>query len=83
MDISREVREVLTQVLGLGDSGAALTPDSPLLGVIPELDSMVVVTLITTLEERFGIAIDDGDIDGATFATVRSLIDFVRSKLDV
>ena len=42
---------------------------------------MAVVTLITTLEERLGLAVDDDDIDGSTFATVGSLVDFVSDKL--
>ncbi|MBV5347725.1 acyl carrier protein, partial [bacterium] len=56
------------------------TRDTPLLGVIPELDSMAVVTLITTLEEQFGMVVEDDDMDGATFATMGSLVDFVSSK---
>ena len=55
--------------------------ETALLGAIPELDSMAVVTLITTLEEQLGIVVDDDDIDGSTFATVGSLADFVGDKL--
>ena len=61
----------------------AYTDKTPLLGAIPELDSMAVVALITTLEERFGFSIDDDEIDGATFATLGSLVDFVQGKLTV
>jgi len=43
---------------------------------------MAVVTLITTLEERFGIRVADDEIDGSTFATVGALTEFVRTKLD-
>lgn len=81
MDVVKEVNRVLDEVLSLGGRAAAFTRDTPLLGAIPELDSMAVVTLITTLEERFGILVDDDDIDGATFASVGSLTDFVRGKL--
>jgi acyl carrier protein len=42
---------------------------------------MAVVTLMTTIEEQFGIVIDDDDVDGQTFATVGSLADFVTGKL--
>ena len=42
---------------------------------------MAVVALITTLEERFGFAVDDDDIEGSTFATVGSLTEFVEGKL--
>jgi acyl carrier protein len=52
-----------------------------LLGAIPELDSMAVVSLITSLEEQLGLTVDDDEIDGETFATVGSLTDFVAGKL--
>ena len=81
MDILQEVRQVLDEVLSLGGRGQGFTRETPLLGAIPELDSMAVVTLITTLEERFGLVVDDDDIDGSTFATVGSLCDFVSAKL--
>lgn len=81
MDILREVRRVLDEVLSLGGRSASFTRDTPLLGAIPELDSMAVVTLITALEEQFGLVVDDDDIDGSTFETVGSLADFVGGKL--
>ena len=81
MDVAKEVTRVLDEVLSLGGRSAAFTRDTPLLGAIPELDSMAVVSLITTLEERFGIMVDDDDIDGSTFASVGALADFVSAKL--
>ena len=76
-----QVRTLLTDVLNLGPAGAALTADSPLLGSLPELDSMAVVQLIGALEEQFGFTIDDDEIDAATFATLGSLAAFVQHKL--
>lgn len=81
MNISQEVLRVVDEVLSLNGRSATFTRDTPLLGAIPELDSMAVVTLITSLEEQFGLVVDDDDIDGSTFATVGSLADFVASKL--
>jgi acyl carrier protein len=81
LDITQEVLRVLDEVLSLNGRSAAFTRDTPLLGAIPELDSMAVVTLITTLEEQFGLVVDDDDIDGSTFASVGSLADFVSGKL--
>lgn len=81
MDVQQEVRQVLDEVLSLGGRAGAFKRDTPLLGAIPELDSMAVVALITTLEERFGIAIGDDEIDGASFATLGSLVDVVAAKL--
>lgn len=80
MDVLKEVLRVLDEVLSLEGRSATFTRETPLLGAIPELDSMAVVTLITTLEEQFGITVDDDDIDGSTFATVGSLADFVSDK---
>jgi acyl carrier protein len=78
--IQTEVIRILDEVLGLGGRAEAFDADTPLLGAIPELDSMAVVTLITTLEERFGIRVDDDEISGDTFATVGSLAAFVADK---
>lgn len=75
-----EVRNILTDVLNLGAAGAALDADSPLLGSLPELDSMAVVSLIGALEEHFGIMVDDDEISASTFATLGSLAAFVQEK---
>ena len=72
---------VVDEVLSLNGRSASFTRDTLLLGAVPELDSMAVVTLITTLEEHFGLVVDDDDIDGMTFATIGSLTDFVSGKL--
>lgn len=75
-----DVKNVLIDVLNLGPAGEALDANSPLLGSLPELDSMAVVSLIGALEERFGIAIDDDDISASTFDTLGSLAAFVEQK---
>jgi acyl carrier protein len=80
-DVVREVTRVLDEVLSLGGRSAAYTRDTALLGAVPQLDSMAVVSLITTLEERFNIVIPDDEIDGDTFASVGSLADYVATKL--
>jgi acyl carrier protein len=82
MNVEREVLKVLDEVLSLGGRGLGFTRDTHLLGAVPELDSMAVVTLITTLEERLGIVVDDEDVDGDTFASVGSLVDYVNGQLD-
>lgn len=84
MDITREVIRILDEVLSLNGRGiSTFTPDTQLLGSVAELDSMAVVSLITALEDRFGIVVDDDEIDGETFATVGTLSDFVSGKLAV
>ena len=81
MDITQQVVRILDEVLSLNGRAATFTRDTALLGAIPELDSMAVVSLLTAVEERFGIAIDDGDVDGDVFRNVGSLSDFVRERL--
>ncbi|QDF98653.1 acyl carrier protein [Azoarcus sp. DD4] len=81
MDIKKEVLAIIDEVLSLGGRAAAFELDSPLLGAVPELDSMAVVGLLNMLEERFGFIVEDDEIDGSTFATVGTLVDFVEGKL--
>lgn len=80
MDVTTEVARLLDEVLSLNGRSAGFTRDTPLLGAIPELDSMAVVSLITAIEERFDVVVDDDDIDGSTFATVGSVVDFISAK---
>ena len=76
-----EVKGLLRDTLQLGDRAASFDRDTRLLGSLPELDSMAVVTVITALEERFGITVDDDDISAETFETVGSLVRYVEERL--
>jgi acyl carrier protein len=76
-----EVRAVVGSALQLRGRLEAFDASTPLLGALPELDSMAVVNVITALEERFGFVIADDEISGATFATLGSLSAFVQQKL--
>ena len=71
----------MDEVLSLKGRSSGFTDSTPLLGAMPELDSMAVVSILTTLEDRFGFSVGDDEIEGATFATVGSLVDFVERKL--
>ena len=81
MKTDKEVLAVLDEVLSLRGRSAAFGLDTPLLGALPELDSMAVVGVITMLEERFGFVVEDDEIDGQTFETVGTLVAFVDRKL--
>lgn len=81
MQYLEEVKNILSDVLSLDERRNSLTEDSPLLGSIPELDSMAVVNVITAIEERFDIAVDDDEISARTFETLGSLTRFVEQKL--
>lgn len=81
MDTQKEVLSLLDETLKLNGRSAGFSEDTPLLGAIPELDSMAVIALIAGFEDHFGFVVDDDEIEGSTFATVGSLVEFVRSKL--
>jgi acyl carrier protein len=81
LNTEKEVLSLLDEILSLNGRSAGFSTNTPLLGAIPELDSMAVVALITGMEERFGFSVDDDEIEGSTFATVGSLVEFVEGKL--
>ncbi len=80
MNTKHEVLAILDEVLSLDGRAADFDLDTPLLGALPELDSMAVVGVINLLEERFGFFVEDDEIDGSTFGSVGSLVAFVEGK---
>ncbi len=81
MTTLEEVRGVLKDSLQLAERAATLHEDSGLLGELPELDSMAVVSIITALEDRYGFMVDDDEISAETFETLGSLARFVEYKI--
>ncbi len=72
---------MLDEVLSLDGRAAGWDTEQPLLGAVPELDSMAVIGVLNLLEERFGFIVEDDDVDGRTFETVGTLVSFVTEKL--
>ena len=78
-----KVRSILSDILGLSaEQVAAMDDDTELFGALPELDSMAVAGLLTEMEDRLDIMIDEDDVDGDLFATFGSLVAFARAKVD-
>lgn len=75
-----EVKLVLKDTLQLGGRVNTFDASTPLFGGLPEFDSMAVVTVITAIEERFDIVVEDDEISAEVFQTVGSLTDFVEQK---
>ncbi len=71
---------MLADVLNLDGRAKALTASSPLMGALPELDSMAVATLIAAIEDQFAIAFEDDDLTEETFATFGSLASVVTAR---
>ena len=79
--IEDQLRAILRDVLGVDPARAALIEDdTPLFGAMPELDSMAVAGLLTEIEDRLHILIDDDEVDGEMLESFGSLSAFVRAK---
>src|SRR3546814_14048243 len=79
--VDHTVRSVLHDLLGISEERLALFDEAtPLFGALPELDSMAVAGLLTELEDRLGIIIDDDDVDGDIFETLGCLIRFAKDR---
>jgi acyl carrier protein len=82
--VEQVVRGVLRDVLGISQVRVdAFESNTELFGSLPELDSMAVAGLLTEMEDRLGIVIDDDDVDGDMLATFGALCDFAQAKVAV
>jgi acyl carrier protein len=80
-DADAVLRQVLQDVLGLSaERVVAFTPGTGLFGHLPELDSMAVAGLLTEVEDRLGIVIEDDEVDGEMLETYGALLAFVQAK---
>lgn len=71
---------VIVSALGIEHRIDELDASTALFGGIPELDSLAVLEVVTSLEDRFGIVVEDDDVTGEVFETIGSLADFVRER---
>lgn len=81
MTIIEEIKILLSQVLHLGNRTDSFDEQTPLIGALPELDSMAVVGMITAMEEHFDFIVADDEISVETFNTLGTLVQFVEHKL--
>ena len=80
-DTDTVLRDILRDVLGLSARRvASFDADTGLFGHLPELDSMAVAGLLTEIEDRMDIVIDDEEVDGDMLESYGALLDFVIAK---
>jgi acyl carrier protein len=80
-DTDRLLRKILTDVLGLKPGQAdGFSADTGLFGHLPELDSMAVAGLLTEIEDRLDVVIDDDEVDGELLESFGSLLAFAEAK---
>ncbi|MEI9928150.1 MAG: phosphopantetheine-binding protein [Sphingomonas sp.] len=83
VEVEDVVRGVLRDVLGLSEArAAAFTAETPLFGALPELDSLAVAGVLTEIEDRLGILIEDDEVDGEMLETFGALARFAAAKAD-
>lgn len=82
MDLLPPLLHALDDALQLEGRAQRFNLDTPLLGALPELDSMGAVALVSHLEQQFGVVFDDADLHAQTFATVGSLLTLVQQALN-
>ncbi|WP_257293355.1 acyl carrier protein [Endozoicomonas sp. YOMI1] len=70
-----QINAILADLLKLDTS--EFNEQTELLGALPEFDSMAVVGLIAAMEETFGIAVNDDDLDAELFETVGSVLSYI------
>jgi acyl carrier protein len=75
-----EVRALVAETLGIEDRIGSMDASTPLLGELPELDSLAVVELATAIENKFGFEIDDADFTAEVFETLGTLTAFVNAN---
>ena len=80
-EVEMTLRAVLADVLGLDPARVARFDEAtPLFGALPEFDSLAVAGLLTELEERLGILIEDHEVDADMMETYGALLTFARAK---
>ena len=80
--VDATLRALLTEVLGLPKKRiAAFGADTDLFGALPEFDSLAVATLLTGLEEKLHILIEDDDVEAEDFMTYGRLLAFAERKV--
>ena len=73
------VRALLADVLGLPKKRvAAFEAETELFGALPEFDSLAVANLLTGIEERLSVVIEDDDVEAEDFMTYGRLQAFAE-----
>ncbi len=76
-----ELKTVVADILQVEGRLSNLGADDALLGGVPEFDSMAVVSVLTSLEDNYGIFIDDDEVSAEQFESLGNLLAFVNGKL--
>ena len=76
-----DLKTLVGDVLQIADRLQGMGENDVLLGGVPEFDSMAVVSVLTVIEENYGVMIDDDEVSAENFETFGSLLQFINSKV--
>lgn len=76
--IQREIKDFLVKNSALGRT-EAFRDDEPLLGKV--IDSTGVIELVTFLQERFSIVVEDDEIVPENLGSVQNIVGYVTKKV--
>ena len=78
VDINRDIRSFVVDHFLSGDA-SRLRSDGSLLGDV--IDSMGVISLVSYLQEHFGIIVEDDEVIPSNLDTIDNLVGYVAKKL--
>jgi len=78
--MEQQIIDIIAEILGIDVARHPLGVESRLLGALPEFDSMAVLSVLTAIEERFDISIEDDEVEASIFESVGTLCTFVATK---
>jgi len=80
MDIIDTVEKYIVEEIMVGDTKTKLDPDASLIssGVV---DSLALLRLISFIEEKFGVVIEDEEVVPDNFETLNVIKGMIESKL--
>ena len=82
LTVEDKIRALISDVLAISrDRTATFNSDTTLFGELPELDSLAVASLLTEMEDRLTIYIEDEEVDADMLATFGTLVAFAERKI--
>lgn len=75
-----EIKNLVAKTLSIEDRIDSIDASTPLLGEMPELDSLAVVEIAAGIEAKFHFQVDDTNLTAEVFETLGSLAAFVDAN---
>lgn len=79
-DTKNVILEMLREQVGLDDEAIATLAEKGRLNELTAVDSLLMVDLVVSLEDRFGIRFDPEDIDAELISDIARLAAFVDAN---